>query len=219
LTPAILWVRLKIKNSGVIISRAGQHITLKIPIDHGFMERSFSIASSPGDKKHVEIIARLIEGGLASTFLAGSPVRTELLIEGPAGKFTLEPSERNICFITSGTGIAPFRAMLYQLFEVESTQRSVTLLFIVGKGEENFLGKELSRFARKYKNFHRRLLILDEGAGQTAAGALLGFMTRESFDRESDFYLCGGANLVRDVSKILAGERIKRERIHFEKFI
>lgn len=219
LTPTILWIRLRIKDPETINFRAGQYVTLMIPVDHGYMERPFSIASSPGDKKHVEIIARLIGGGLASTFLEKSPVNSELLVEGPAGKFFLRASERNIYLITSGSGIAPFRAMLYQLFEVEHTRRLVTLVFIVVRGEEDFLRNELRRFVSAHKNLRYHRVILDEKAGKTEAGILLGFVKRESIDRESDFYLCGGVNFVRDASTILAGEGIEKKRIHFEKFI
>lgn len=218
LTPTILWVRLKLKNSEVINFQAGQHIILRIPVNHVLMKRPLSIASSPGDKKHVEIIARLIEGGLASTFLANAPVNTELLIEGPSGKFILQASERSIYFITSGSGIAPFRAMLYQLLEVERTSKPVTLLFMVSTGEEKFLQQELRRLSSKHENFHYALMILDERASKTAADTLHALMKREGVDPESDFYLCGGVNFVRDVSKILAGNGVARQRIHSEKF-
>lgn len=58
--------------------------------------------------------------GACSNFLCDAPLGTELTLTGPAGRSFLlprEPDEYNYLFVAAGTGVAPFRGMLKELFE------------------------------------------------------------------------------------------------------
>lgn len=58
--------------------------------------------------------------GVCSNYLCDAPLGAELLITGPAGRSFLlpqRPEEHNFLFVAAGTGIAPFRGMVKELFE------------------------------------------------------------------------------------------------------
>ena len=58
--------------------------------------------------------------GVCSNFLCDAPEGTELLVTGPVGRSFLlpaRPAEHNFLFVAAGTGIAPFRGMLKELYE------------------------------------------------------------------------------------------------------
>jgi ferredoxin--NADP+ reductase len=58
--------------------------------------------------------------GACSNFLCDAPQGAEIQITGPAGKSFLlprEPESHNFLFVAAGTGVAPFRGMLKELFE------------------------------------------------------------------------------------------------------
>lgn len=94
----------------------GQYVSITLPglehLDIREQFRDFSICSSPHDKDFFAISTRLS----SSTFkdrLVRLPVKSEVIVEGPAGVFTL-PKTKNqkIIFIAGGIGVTPFRSML-----------------------------------------------------------------------------------------------------------
>ena len=76
--------------------------------------RSYSIASWPDGTNVYELLIVLLEGGAGTTYLFNEvKVGSELVFRGPQGVFVLpENIEKDIFFICTGTGIAPFRSML-----------------------------------------------------------------------------------------------------------
>jgi len=210
LTPTVLLVRLRLEGKESIIFRAGQHVILQVPANGEVIDRPFSIASSPKDQHHIDIVVRLLQGGLASTFLETSPVNTKVRLLGPKGKFKIRPGQRSICFITAGSGIAPFRSMLFELLDIERTTRAITLFFIISAKKEVFFRRELHRLSKTYSNFRYVILLSNPNH--------LSYFRKATLDPAADFYLCGGTNFVHDVSKILQEKGINRERIHFEEF-
>ena len=63
-----------------------------------------------------------LEGGLGTTYLfEEAKVGTEIKFKKPAGVFTLpaDVSDKNLVFICTGTGVAPFRSMVFDLLKKE----------------------------------------------------------------------------------------------------
>ena len=85
-----------------------------------------------------EMYIRLVDGGTFTPLLWRLPVGHRMRIIGPKGKFTLAPDdERNHLFISSGTGNAPFVAMMRELL-AEGRPRPV--VFLNGCSYERDLG-------------------------------------------------------------------------------
>lgn len=58
--------------------------------------------------------------GVCSNWLCDAPLGAEILVTGPAGRSFLlpkDPEKYNFLFVAAGTGIAPFRGMVRELFE------------------------------------------------------------------------------------------------------
>ena len=96
--------------------KAGQFVTLDLPIHEQKNKRwrSYSIASWPDGSNVYELLIVLLEGGLGTTYLFNEVKEgSQLIFRGPQGVFTLpEIIDRDIFFICTGTGIAPFRSMI-----------------------------------------------------------------------------------------------------------
>ena len=96
--------------------KAGQFVTLDLPIHEQKNKRwrSYSIASWPDGTNVYELLIVLLEGGAGTTYLFNEvSVGSEITFRGPQGVFTLpENIEKDLFFICTGTGIAPFRAFL-----------------------------------------------------------------------------------------------------------
>src|SRR3989337_2297120 len=95
----------------------GQFVTLDLPIHEKPNKRwrSYSIASWPDGTNVFELVIVLLEGGLGTNYLFNNVgVGSELTLRGPQGVFTLPPViEKDLFFICTGTGIAPFRSMAH----------------------------------------------------------------------------------------------------------
>ena len=74
------------------------------------MEREYTLISAP-DQPVLRLLIKRMPAGQLSVALAELPLGTELAISSAQGYFCHQPSEREVCFIATGTGIAPFIAM------------------------------------------------------------------------------------------------------------
>jgi ferredoxin/flavodoxin---NADP+ reductase len=126
---------------------AGQYMTIGVfvedaatPMGMRIVQRPYSVASPPaaaGDEGY-EMYVRLVEGGQFTPLLWRLPVGHRMRMIGPKGKFTLEPEDdRTHLFISSGTGNAPFVAMMRQLLIDGGPRKTV---FLNGVSYERDLG-------------------------------------------------------------------------------
>jgi len=105
----------------------GQYATLWLTHGGKTLARPYSIASSPSEKRHIEFYINLVsqgkltpslwESGVIEGLRSGDP-ETAAAITGPKGRFVLDPDDsRDLVFVASGTGLAPFISMIRKLNE------------------------------------------------------------------------------------------------------
>lgn len=108
---------------------AGQYMTIGVMVEGRIVQRPYSIASAPslaGDG--YEMYVRLVQGGTFTPLLWRLPVGARMRMIGPKGKFVLEQDDDRIhLFISSGTGNAPFVAMMRQALLDGRPRRAVFL--------------------------------------------------------------------------------------------
>ena len=108
----------------------GQYMTIGVMAGGKIIQRPYSVASAPasaGDTGY-EFYVRLVQGGTFTPVLWQLPVGHGMRMIGPKGKFTLWPDDqRTHIFISSGTGVAPFVAMMRQLL-IDRRPRPVVIL-------------------------------------------------------------------------------------------
>jgi ferredoxin-NADP reductase len=108
----------------------GQYMTIGVIVDGKILQRPYSVASPPavaGDTGY-ELYVRRVQGGTFTPTLFDLPVGHRMRMIGPKGKFTLLPDDDRIhIFISSGTGNAPFIAMMRQLLIDGRPRRAVLL--------------------------------------------------------------------------------------------
>ncbi|MDP9483225.1 MAG: FAD-binding oxidoreductase [Chloroflexota bacterium] len=119
---------------------AGQYMTIGVVVGDRIVQRPYSVASAPAavGSDGYEFYIRLVNGGMFTTLLWRLPVGHPMRMIGPKGKFTLLPDDdRTHVFISSGTGNAPFVAMMRQQL-IEGRPRRV--VFLNGVSHEHELG-------------------------------------------------------------------------------
>jgi ferredoxin--NADP+ reductase len=124
---AYFWVKF---NGEPTPFESGQYMTIGVMVDGKIVQRPYSVASPPAviGSEGYEFYVRLVEGGTFTPLLWDLPVGHGMRMIGPKGKFMLQPDDdRTHIFISSGTGNAPFVAMMRQLL-LDRRPREVVFL-------------------------------------------------------------------------------------------
>jgi len=117
LTYDIKEIRMKLNDPAEISQRPGQYVQVQAPSPDGDVFRAYSISSPVYEPDVVELMVRLVPGGIGSTYLhnlnAGDPVN----FTGPYGEFYLneDPSTEIIC-VGGGCGMAPMKNIIYTIY-------------------------------------------------------------------------------------------------------
>ncbi len=109
---------------------AGQYMTIGVMGPERIIQRPYSVASPPAvaGTEGYEFYVRRVQGGAFTPILFDLPVGQRMRMIGPKGKFMLLPDDdRTHIFISSGTGNAPFVAMMRQLL-IDGRPRPVVFL-------------------------------------------------------------------------------------------
>ena len=203
-----------------VIFEAGQFISIVIPgagPKGRDLRRAYSIASAP-ETRPVELCVKLVGEGPGTNYLYQLRPGDKFRGYAAYGDFTYEhKAGRNACFISTGTGIAPFRSMvLSEAFKANPPKHTWCLL---GVREENELlyVEELSQLkgiefvptvsrptSSEWKGFKGR--VTDFLRAQEATFPWL----------ETEFYLCGSGAMIDEMKLLLAGKGVERESVHQE---
>src|SRR5215831_16547641 len=138
--------------------KPGQFVTLDLPIHEKLPRRmrSYSIASAPDGTNVIELVIVLVEGGAGTTYLFNEVKEgSDLILRGPLGVFTLPASiEKDLFFICTGTGIAPFRAMAHYIHAHNVPHKNIYLIFGCRKCGDALYSEEMTELAGQLENFY-----------------------------------------------------------------
>ncbi len=206
----------------------GQYLNVVLPEDKPGGQRrevrSYSIFSHPSEDGPIRLIARLIEGGRATTWLSGLSAGDPISVVLPLGTFHLRPPlHSKLFFVATGTGIVPIRSMICDLIETGAVARHDITLFWGLRSEDDLFGQEeYLRWASEHARFD--VVITLSRAGQSWTGRR-GRVTQALADKrvpnsDSQVYLCGNGAMVDAVIELLDRQGLPRGtgRIFCEKF-
>jgi sulfoxide reductase heme-binding subunit YedZ len=99
------------------IHRPGQYMSLTLNIDGQIVKRSYTIASSPAQRGHVELTIKRNPEGVVSRYMHDQlKVGDKIRIGAPAGKFFFDDHQsKAVVLIAGGVGITPLMSMLRNL--------------------------------------------------------------------------------------------------------
>lgn len=103
-------------DDGVSPFEPGQYFALGLTVDGRPLLRPYSTASAPDPRAELEFLIRLVPGGALTPRLWALRPGDRLRIGGAKGLFTLRSGDpRTHLFVATGTGLAPFVAMVASL--------------------------------------------------------------------------------------------------------
>jgi ferredoxin-NADP reductase len=205
----------------------GQFVTIDLPIHEKPNKRwrSYSIASWPDGTNVIELLIVLLEGGLGTTYLFNE-VRegSELVLRGPQGVFILPQTiEKDLYFICTGTGIAPFRSMLHHIRDHNVLHKDISLIFGTRSQKDLLYYSELKEIEKDIKNF-RFMPTLSREQWEGCCGYVHSVYeglveVKKNGNTElppSQFYLCGWKAMVDEAKQRIVQLGYDRKQIHLE---
>ena len=114
--------------------KGGQFITLDLPVGSKRVDRwrSYSIASIPNSSHTFELCIVKNPQGLGTTYLFNQLRQGDkITFKGPEGSFVVAPStpETEHIMICTGTGIAPCRSMIHEMYSMDIPFKNIHLIF------------------------------------------------------------------------------------------
>jgi NAD(P)H-flavin reductase len=171
------------------------------------IERDYTPVSAPGEPG-ITLCIRKVETGEFTPLLSSADIGTRFQISEPGGYFTFKPSNRPPVFVATGTGVAPFCAM------VRSGITGFTLLHGVDSPEDLYYQSTLRSVADLYIPCISKEY---QAPADYFRGRVTDYLQQHLPPTAYDFYLCGRREMIRDVTW-LVDERFPGSFIYSELF-
>jgi ferredoxin-NADP reductase/MOSC domain-containing protein YiiM len=204
----------------------GQFVVLRLTIAPGApaITRSYSLSGEPSARCY-RISVKREPHGVASAYVDETVKVGELLdVSAPRGNFILQPGAAPVVFLSAGVGATPVIAMLHTL-AAEASPREVWWLYGAQSGRQHPFAKEAHTLINTLGHGHSHIRYSSPdpddrlGVDFDAQGRLDIATLRElGVPRDADFFICGPAAFMSDLTAGLASWGIAAGRIHSEHF-
>ncbi|TAN08500.1 MAG: ferredoxin--NADP reductase [Rhodanobacteraceae bacterium] len=192
-------------------------------------KRSYSVGTPVnGDGvAQLQLVVSYVEGGAATRLLGGLETGGAIDASGPYGRFCLQPDDTNqrYLLVATGTGIAPYRAMLPTIEKrIAARGCRVVLLYGARNEQELLYSDEFEAFAAKHPEFvfHPCLSRAARAAPQPndRRGHVQDVLPELDIDPASDIaYLCGNPDMIDATFTLLKDLGMPVKQIRREKYV
>jgi CDP-4-dehydro-6-deoxyglucose reductase len=199
----------------------GQWVSFTEDVNGQAITRAYSIASAPDGTNRFELCLNLVENGHLSPRLFQMKPGETISMQAPLGTFVLRYPNREALFVATGTGIAPFRAILQA--HLNEASPAITLLFGVRYEAGLLYRAEFEAMAARFPKFRFWPTLTRPGPdwrGRTGRVQthLDEAALHQGQPRDLDVYLCGLKEMVDSVRNTLKGMGFGRKQIFYEKY-
>ena len=206
--------------------QAGQHYDIRLTAPDGYQaERSYSIASEPGQTGIIELTVEKLDEGEISSFLHdGVIIGDQLEIRGPiGGYFIWKPEQtRSLLLLAGGSGVVPLMSMIRHR-AATGADVFITLLYSVRSPQQVIYADELMERAQQDKD-----LEVIFAYTRTAPEQWTGYQQRldetilkqvlQKYATPPVAYICGPTAFVENVANILVGLGLPATDVLTERF-
>ena len=197
--------------------------------------RAYSMANYPDEKGMIMLNVRIaspppnmpdVPPGLMSSYIFNLKPGDECVISGPFGEFFAMPTDREMCFVGGGAGMAPMRSHIFDQFRRLSTDRKVTFWYGARSLREAFYIDHFDEIAAENPNFEWHLA-LSEPLPEDSWEGYVGFIHQVLHDNylkdhespeEIEYYLCGPPMMISACQKMLTDLGVEEENVLFDDF-
>lgn len=218
ITPRNRHIRFELPAGKQLHFKAGQFMQIFIPHEGKIRRTSYSIASSPVHTDFFELCVTLVDGGVSSNYLHSLAPGQKVQGLGPLGAFTLKDESRDMVFVSTGSGVAPFRSMIQDQL-AKKTAKNIYLVYGHRYEPDILYREEWAALGKSHKNFKAMFTLSRDTQWKGARGYV-----QEHIDdfvpapTEKNFFICGLNNMITAVNNKLLALGVPKEQIHFERY-
>ena len=201
----------------------GQFLVLRLGEAPALM-RSYSLSGAPGTSCYRVSVKRESHGAASGYIHDKLGVGDIVQASAARGSFALRPDETPVVLLSAGIGVTPVLAMLHAL-AAENSTRDIWWLHGTRNGREHPFAAEVRGLLRRLA--HGRSTICFSApdpqdrpnADFDIPGRLdMQLLRQLNLPRNGDFYICGPATFMSDLTSGLTAAGIAADRIHTEMF-
>lgn len=200
---------------------SGQFVILTLPdLPQNENTRSYSIASAPNDSE-IELCISLNKNGKATPAMWQLEVGAELEMSQPQGNFVFREEQNvEVCFICTGTGVAPFRSMIISMLQGILAKPKKLFLIFGNRNQEDILYRtEFETWQKEHSWFEFIPVLSREEDWNGAKGYVHQIYQNQFADgRDARFYVCGWKNMCVDARDNLKQLGYNRRQYFFEDY-
>jgi ferredoxin-NADP reductase len=224
LAPGVRSFQLQVPELESFVFEAGQFVTFDLPIGDKRLQRwrSYSIANAPDASNIFELcVVRSEQGQGGSKYLFDEvEVGSELTFKGPDGGFVLPATiDKDLVFVCTGTGIAPFRSMIHDLHRSGKPHRNIHLIFGAREAADVLYREEWEELTRTMPGFTFDVALSRQPDWAGWKGYVHQVYQSQYQTPRPDvaFYLCGWSKMIDEaVANLILQMGFDRTQVHYE---
>lgn len=221
-------LRIRLVEPNEINFKAGQYVQLVIPPYENIKEptqRAYSISSSPSDKNHIELLIRLVPGGIATTYVHKYMKEGDVVeVVGPFGEFYMRETNADMIMVAGGSGMAPIKSIILDMWERGITERNVWYFFGARSKRDLYYVELFQELEKKWPKFHFIPALSDplpEDDWQGETGLITNVLDKYLAtvipqDTPKEGYLCGSPGMINACVQVFDKYGIKD--VYYDKF-
>jgi Na+-transporting NADH:ubiquinone oxidoreductase subunit F len=199
------------------------------------IERAYSMANYPLEKGILLFTIRIafppgydlaIPPGIMSSWVFNLKVGDEVTVSGPFGEFFARETEKEMCFIGGGAGMAPMRSHIFDQLKRIRTNRRMTFWYGARSLREAFYVDEFDALAAGNPNFQWHLALsepLPEDQWTGPTGFIHNvlheqYLKEHPLPEDIEYYMCGPGPMNKAVIGMLLSLGVDREHIMLDDF-
>ena len=199
------------------------------------IERAYSMANYPLEKGLLLFTIRIafppdyrtdIPPGIMSSYVFNLKPGDELTVSGPFGEFFARDTDKEMCFVGGGAGMAPMRSHIFDQLKRLHSKRKMTFWYGARSLREAFYVDEFDRLQQENPNFEWHLALSEPLPEDNWTGAT-GFIHNVLYEQylknhpapeDIEYYMCGPGVMNKAVINMLLAQGVDRENIMLDDF-
>lgn len=206
----------------VPIFNSGQYISIMLDLPEGsIVFRNYSLSNSTNGK-YYRISVKREENGLVSNYLHDTLCQGDKIrVTPPYGSLCLKETDKPTVLISGGVGITPMMSILQNAADQQLTRQ---IYFIHGTPDRNThaFKEDVITLTSDHDNFNHQFFYSRDSV--KSADTKEGRMTMNSIKevighrKDAEFYLCGPAQMMKDLYRELINWGVTPDNIVYEYF-
>lgn len=221
IAPDAVRLSLELADGDWIDFQPGQFVQVKVPGTQA--ERRYSMSSAPSEMPKVELLIRLLDGGVMSDYLRGPAAVDDVIeLEGPFGSFFLSGKPKGkVIMIAGGTGLAPMMSMIDVLRERPGKKPNVLLSFGCAS-EETLFHRDVLDLRQMWMPSLEVRYSVDkdcETPGILTGNPVSAITQEDVVGEDTQAYLCGPPGMIQAARTHLESLGVASSNIYAEQFV